>query len=148
VKARHFAITGRPALARAHADSIIALIEPTLRRGPGLSLFLGFFSQQATLAEAYAYVGRPSDAARAIDRSVDDARHFRGVPEVLRPSTILVTAAYVDVLIGRKDLAVARLEEALRLPSGLWISRALLRADPSWAPLRGHPGFERLVNGA
>jgi hypothetical protein len=59
----------------------------------------------------------------------------------------LVDAAYVDVLIGRRDLAVARLEEALRLPSGTWISRALLRADPSWAPLRGHPGFERLIAG-
>jgi len=57
----------------------------------------------------------------------------------------LVTAAYVDVLIGRKDLAVSRLTEALQLPSGLWISPALLRADPSWTPLRGHPGFERLI---
>ena len=48
-------------------------------------------------------------------------------------------------LIGRRDLAVARLDEALRLPYGEWISRALLRADPWWAPLLGHPGFERLV---
>jgi hypothetical protein len=36
----------------------------------------------------------------------------------------------------------------LRLPSGQWISRALLRADASWAPLRGHPGFERLIAGS
>ena len=35
--------------------------------------------------------------------------------------------------------------EALRRPTGMWISRPLLRADPSWAPLRGHPGFERLI---
>ena len=147
VKARHFAVTGRPALARAHADSIIALLEPALRRGPGSSFFFGLYSQAATLAEAYAYVGRWSDAARTIDRNVDDARQGRGAPEALRPPTTLVTAAYVDVLIGRKDLAVARLEEALRLPSGMWISRALLRADPWWAPLRGHPGFERLIAG-
>ena len=63
----------------------------------------------------------------------------------LRTPYALVTAAYVDVLVGRRDLAVARLAEALRLPAGQFISRALLRADPSWMPLRGHPGFERLV---
>jgi hypothetical protein len=42
---------------------------------------------------------------------------------------------------------VARLSEALRLPSGIFISPAILRADASWAPLRGHPGFERLLAG-
>jgi len=145
VKARHFAATGRPERARAHGDSVIALLEPALRRGPGLSFFFGWHAQQANLAEAYVYAGRTADAARAIDRYVDDARRSRGAPEPLRPSTALVTAAYLDVLIGRRDLAVARLTEALRLPTGLWISRALLRADPSWAPLRGHPGFERLI---
>jgi hypothetical protein len=48
---------------------------------------------------------------------------------------------------GRRDEAVARLAEALRLPSGELISRNLLRRDASWEPLRGHPGFERLLVG-
>jgi len=61
-------------------------------------------------------------------------------------SSALVAAAYVDVLLGRRDVAVARLSEAFRLPAGLHaVSRALLRADASWAPLRGHAGFERLI---
>jgi len=147
MKARHFAMTGHPEWVRPHADAIIAALEPALRRGPGTSTFVGVFSERATLAEAYAYRGRPTDAARAIDAYVDDMRAGRGAIGVLRPSPAyaLVTAAYVDVLIGRRDLAVARLDEAVRLRSGEWISRALLRADPWWAPLRGHPGFERLV---
>ena len=45
------------------------------------------------------------------------------------------------------DVAVARLAEALRLPAGIFISRVILRADASWAPLRGHPGFERMLAG-
>ena len=56
-----------------------------------------------------------------------------------------MNAAYVDVLAGRRDAAVARLTEALQLPAGSSISPAILRADASWAPLRGHPGFERLL---
>jgi TolB-like protein/Flp pilus assembly protein TadD len=145
MKARHFAATGRPERARAHADSIIALLQPVLRFGSGASFFFGFYAQRATLAEAYAYSGRAADAAQAIDRYVDDARHGRGQPEALRASTALVAAAYVDVLIGRRELAVARLAEALRLPAGMWISRALLRADPTWASLRGRPDFKQLI---
>ena len=61
-------------------------------------------------------------------------------------SSALAAAGYVDVRLGRRDVAVARLSEAFQLPAGLQaVSRALLRADPSWAPLRGHPGFERLI---
>ena len=57
----------------------------------------------------------------------------------------LVNAARIDASTGREDVAVQGLAEAFKLPSGLSVSRALLRADPEWAPLRGHPGFERLI---
>jgi hypothetical protein len=76
---------------------------------------------------------------------MEDVRRDRNGPGGPPPSSAFVAAAYVDVLIGRPDSAMARLTEALRRPAGQWISRALLRADPSWAPLRGHPGFERLI---
>ena len=146
MKTRHFAMSGAAARSRAHADSVIALLEPVVRRGPGVGVLVDIFTPRATLAEAYAYGGRATDGARVIDQYVDAKRRQRNQSALDLPYA-LVTAAYVDVLIGRRDLAVARLEEALRLPSGQWISRALLRADPSWAPLRGHPAFERLVAG-
>jgi tetratricopeptide (TPR) repeat protein len=146
MKARHFALTGRMALARAHADSVIALLEPALRRGPGTAVFVGMFAPRASIAEAYAYVGRSADAARAVDEYVADQRRDLSKSAFSLPLA-LVTAAYVDVLIGRRDAAVERLKEALPLQQQ-WISRALLRADPSWAPLHGHPGFEGLVAGS
>jgi tetratricopeptide (TPR) repeat protein len=148
MKARHFALTGRAGRARAHADSVIALLEPALQRGPGTGALLDLFTQRSTIAEAYAYTGRTTDAARMIDGYVDDRRRSRMSKWALRLPYALVTAAYVDLLIGRRDLAVARLEEALRLPAGQFISRALLRADASWAPLRGHAGFKRLTAGS
>jgi tetratricopeptide (TPR) repeat protein len=143
MKLRHFALTGRPERVRAYADSAVAQLEPALRRAPDVTL-IQTYSRRAILAEAYARLGRRADAGREIDRYLAEVRAGP------RPSAVpnaLVNAAYVDVLTGRRDEAVARLAEALRLPSGLSISRALLRADASWAPLRGHPGFERLLEG-
>jgi serine/threonine-protein kinase len=141
MKLRHFALSGRPDRARAYADSAVAQLEPALRRAPDVTLYQTY-SRRAILAEAYARLGRAADAGREIDRylaEVRAGRHPNDVPNAL------VNAAYVDVLSGRRDEAVARLTEALRRAGGMFISRALLRAEPSWAPLRGHPGFERLL---
>ncbi|MDB4882258.1 MAG: hypothetical protein JWL95_1024, partial [Gemmatimonadetes bacterium] len=140
MKLRHFALTGRPKRMRAYADSAVAQLEPALRRAPDVRLFHAH-SRRAILAEAYARLGRAADATREIERYLAEARAGRpnAVPNAL------VNAAYVDVLTGRRDEAVARLSEALRLPAGIVISPALLRAEASWAPLRGHPGFERLL---
>ena len=143
MKLRHFALTGRPERVRAYADSAVAQLEPALRRAPDVTLYQTY-SRRAILAEAYARLGRATDAGREIDRYLAEVRTER------RPNDVpnaLVNAAYVDVLTGRHDEAVARLAEALRLPAGIFISRVLLRADASWAPLRGHPGFERLLAG-
>ena len=142
MKMRHFASSGRPERSLAYADSAVAQLEPALRRAPDVTLFFAS-SRRAILAEAYARLGRAADAGREIDRYLADVR---AAP---RPSAVpnaLVNAAYVDVLAGRRDVAVARLTEALRLPAGMVISRALLRTEASWAPLRGHPGFERLLS--
>lgn len=147
MKTRHLALLGRPIPARAHAEQVIALLEPVLRHGSGTGVLIDLFMPRSTIAEAYAYAGRPADAARAIDLYVEERRR-RHDSSALNVPYALVTAAYVDVLIGRRDLAVARLEEALRLSSGQWISRTLLRADPSWASLRGHAAFERLIAGS
>jgi TolB-like protein/tRNA A-37 threonylcarbamoyl transferase component Bud32 len=144
MKARHFALAGRTERARFHADSLVRRIEPALRQTADVRFVAGVSSRRAALAEAYAYLGRTADAAREIDRYVSEARSPRNATILPRA---LVNAAYVDVLAGRHDVAVGRLEEALELPAGESISRALLRADSSWAPLRAHPRFARLVAG-
>ena len=59
--------------------------------------------------------------------------------------TALRRVAMNDVLTGRHDLDVARLTEVLQHPSGWVVSRARLRADDFWDPLRGRSDFARLV---
>jgi tetratricopeptide (TPR) repeat protein len=141
MKLRHFALTGRPERVRAYADSAVAQLEPALRRAPDVTLYQTH-SRREILAEAYARLGRAADAGREIERYLAEVR---AGPRANQVPNALVNTAYVHVLAGQRDEAVARLSEALRLPSGIFISPALLRADESWAPLRGHPGFERLI---
>jgi eukaryotic-like serine/threonine-protein kinase len=56
---------------------------------------------------------------------------------------IRLGVAQVLMRAGRKDEAVARLEEVLQ--AQYMVSAAWLAIDPTWAPLRGHPAFDRLV---
>ena len=141
MKLRHFGLTRRRELVRAWADSAVAQLEPALRRAPDVTLYQTY-SRRSILAEAYARLGRAADAGREIERYLAEVR---AGPRPSQVPNALVNAAYVHVLAGQRDEAVARLSEALRLPSGIFISPAILRADVSWAPLRGHPGFERLL---
>ena len=68
------------------------------------------------------------------------------VSGTLAAAPLMTTQAIRYAVAIALFLAVARLTEVFQLPSGgLSVSRAMLRADPSWAPLRGHPGFERLI---
>jgi hypothetical protein len=51
--------------------------------------------------------------------------------------------AFVETLVGESDSAVKRLAFLLTIPSDVSVN--LLRYDPTWDPLRGNPGFQRLV---
>jgi TolB-like protein/DNA-binding SARP family transcriptional activator len=148
VKLRHAQQQRRAPTARAHADSLVRLIEPALGRAGDARWWYGWFSRRSVLAEAYATLGRASEAAGETDRYVAETREAERARGDVHPEQLchaLHNAAYVDALIGRAPVAVARLAEALGLPCGHRVSRALLRVDPAWAPLRGRPEFERLV---
>ena len=148
VKLRHHAQYGRSAAARAHADSLIRLLQPVLRHGVDRDWFFGWFSRRSVLAEAYATLGHNVEAARQTDRYVAEVRIPLQTGKVTTPEQLchaLYNAAFVDAQIGRKDVVTARLSEALRLPCGKRVSRALLRVDPSWDAIRGYPPFERLL---
>jgi tetratricopeptide (TPR) repeat protein len=140
MKMRHFAAVGRSAEARVHAQALVATMEPELRtRG---DIWLQFASMRAALGEAYALLGRTADVAREADRVVSEARRAADVASL---PTALASAAYLQVLIGQRDTAVSLLEEALRMPAGMHVSRAVLRSDPAWASLRGNTAFQRLI---
>jgi serine/threonine-protein kinase len=122
---------------RAQGDSARVLLERQVGGRPDDAKLL------AWAGLAYARAGRKAEAIRAGRRATE-----------LLPTTqdansgpfLLTRLAQVYTLVGEPDQALGILEGLLAIPS--WISPGELRADPIWAPLRGHPRFVRLAGSA
>ena len=54
-----------------------------------------------------------------------------------------VNLAHIYAWTGEKDLAIQQIEAIERVPNRL--SYGLLKLHPYWDPLRGEPGFEKIV---
>ena len=54
-----------------------------------------------------------------------------------------IGSAQVEARVGEKDAAIDRIRYLLSIPS--YLSPAVLRIDPSWAPLRDDPRFRKLA---
>jgi Flp pilus assembly protein TadD len=91
---------------------------------------------------ALAYLGRHAEAARDIGRARVLYPVERGR---VQGGYLLELQARTHVLAGRHEEAIDALEAILREP--YYITRAWLRVDPAYAPLRGSPRFERLAAG-
>jgi hypothetical protein len=53
--------------------------------------------------------------------------------------------ARIYLLVGEREKALDHLEPLLKLP--YYLSPGWLRIDPTFAPLKGNPRFERLIAG-
>jgi len=122
---------------RAHADSALSVVERQVRERPDDAKLL------ARAGVAYARAGRHPEAIRSGRRAA----------ELLPPSRdansgpyVLTRLAQIYMLAGEHDRALDTLEPLLELPS--WLTPALLRSDPTWAPLRTDPRFARLAGSA
>jgi hypothetical protein len=60
-----------------------------------------------------------------------------------QPAFITFALARIYAFVGDGDAAMERLEYLMSIPS--LVSTPLLRADPTWTPLRNHPRFQRLL---
>jgi serine/threonine-protein kinase len=131
-----WALRGDAARARAYADSARVDGESQVREAPDdgqLHVLLG---------TALAYLGRKAEAVREGERGVallpvtKDAYFGAYVQHQL---------ARIYMLVGQPEKALDQLEALLRVPS--YLSPGWLRIDPTFAPLKGNPRFERVVAG-
>jgi TolB-like protein/tetratricopeptide (TPR) repeat protein len=121
--------TGRSEEAKAHYGAALEIVRAELELEPDSSDLL--------LREAF-YSARSGDCVGAL-ASAGALR--KDLPPAVDPHHRL---AYVFSLCGAPDAAISILEEAV----SLGLSPELLRQEDEFAPLRGHPGFEKLVTGA
>ena len=136
IRAQTYQLRGNPARARVYADSARLAFEEQLRATPDdgqRHVFRGL---------ALAYLGRKAEAI---------AEGQRGV--ALWPiSRDAYQGAYVQhqlvriyLLVGEPEKALDHLEPLLTIP--YYLSPGWLRIDPTFAPLKGNPRFERLASG-
>jgi TolB-like protein/Tfp pilus assembly protein PilF len=136
VLAQTYWLRGDRARARAYADSSRSSLEERIQATPDDS------QQRVFLGLALAYLGRKADAIREGQRGaalVPVSRDGYGGPYLQHQ------LARIYLLVGETQKALDVLEPLLQLPYHL--SPGWLRIDPTFAPLRGNPRFERLVAG-
>ena len=121
--------------ARAYADTARVGNQQQLAASPDDA------QSHAFLGLSLAYMGRKAEAVAAGERAVELVPVERDA--YLGPY-FLHLLARTYTLVGDYDKAVTTLERLLSKP--YFVSRAWLRIDPNFEPLRSHPGFQRLIS--
>ena len=136
VRAQTYDLRGNDALARVYADSARLTLEAQLRDAPQDG------QRHALLGLALAYMGRTAEGLREGERGA--ALVPVSQDPVFGPY-IQQLLARIYLLAGQPDRSLDHLEPLLRIPYIL--SPGWLRIDPTFAPLKGNPRFERLIAG-
>jgi eukaryotic-like serine/threonine-protein kinase len=137
VLAQTYALQGDAAKARAYADSSRLAYEQQVQATPHDA------QRHVLLGLALAYLGHKVEAIREGERGV----------ALLPISRDAFTGAYLQhqlariyLLVGEPEKALDHLEPLLKIP--YYLSPGWLKIDPNFAPLRGNPRFQQLVNGS
>ncbi len=122
--------------ARAYADSARVALEQQLKAAPEDA------QRHVLLGVTLAYLGRRADALREGEYGVSllpVSKDGQSGPYMQHQ------LARIYILLGEPEKALDQLEPLLKIP--YYLSPGWLRIDPTFAPLRGNPRFEKLVRG-
>jgi serine/threonine-protein kinase len=136
VRAQTYGLRGNQALVRAYADSARLVKEEQIRATPGDA------QQHAFQGLALAYLGRKAEAIAEGQRAVALVPISR---DAYQGSYMQHQLVRIYLLAGEPEKALDQLEPLLKTPYIL--SPGWLRIDPTFAPLKGNPRFERLIAG-
>jgi TolB-like protein/predicted Zn-dependent protease len=99
---------------------------------------------QSYLARVYAALGQKEAALEAGRRATDSLPVSR---DDIVGSFYLTQLAMAEAQVDEKKSALDHIEQLLAIPSGHAISRASLRLDPVWDPIRNDSRFQKLSQG-
>jgi len=96
---------------------------------------------QSYLALVYAGLGQKEAALESGLRATENLPASR---DVIVGGSYLTQLAMAEAQVGEKQSALNHIEQLLAIPAGHALSRASLRVDPVWDPLRNDPRFQKL----
>jgi len=131
-----YALRGDAARARVYGDSARIWYEAKLRATPDDNYLLALSSV------ALAYAGRRDDAIRNGERSVALLPVTKDAFSGAYNQHVL---ARTYTILGERDKAIDQLEALLAVP--YFLSARWLTIDPTFAPVRGNPRFDKLTAG-
>jgi serine/threonine protein kinase/tetratricopeptide (TPR) repeat protein len=133
-KAKIYGLLNQPELKLACYDSARIILENKVQSSPSEADF------HSSLGITYAGFGRKEEAVREGKKG---AELLPVSKDALYGPYYVQNLAQIYVMVGDYDAAIDRLEYLLSIPS--WISVPMLRIDPTLAPLRNHPSFQKLL---
>jgi tetratricopeptide (TPR) repeat protein len=127
-------LMGNQELEHVYYDSARTILEARIQQRPDDERY------RSALGIAYAGLGRKDDAIREGELAVELLPMSK---EAWRGAARVEDLARIYTMLGEYDAAIDRLEILLAVPSPM--SVPMLRIDPTWNPLRGHPRFQALL---
>src|SRR5262249_9070019 len=101
------------------------------------------------LSQAYALMGEKESALKLAERAIM-LNSRAGAEWVVSGPMYQENLAWIQAIFGENSRAISTLTHLLQTPyTGYFyvpapVTRALLRLDPMWDPLRGDPAFQKL----
>jgi eukaryotic-like serine/threonine-protein kinase len=140
VLAQQYRFKGDDARMRIYADSAIVAYAADLK-GKSVDVEARMF-----YALSLAYAGRGEEAVREIKDAVAAHKSKANEDDARDAPYVEFQLARVYTAAGEPDKAIDVLQQILARP--FYVTPAWLKIDPNFAPLRGLPRFEALVNAA
>src|SRR5215470_12179824 len=96
------------------------------------------------LSWVYLALGRNSDGLRVSKQAADSMPIEK---DVLAGPFFQIGLAQIEARAGAPEAAINRLRRLLAIPAGQVASRARLKIDPVWDPIRSRPDFQQILSG-